>query len=147
MAQKRQAKRTSSRIPVGGNTQKLYIPEELKDKNYHYVWVNDTPGNIKRYQDGGYEIVEDREGLIEVGAGSMDNSRFEGSAVVTHVGRTRDEANTPAVLMRIHKKYYEEDKQAKREEIQEIESSMYQRNKGQEGFYEEEHDRKRSSKM
>lgn len=144
MATQRQTKRNSKRTPVGGNTLKLHIPESLKDKNFHYVWVNDTPGNIRRYQDGGYEIVQDPDGLIEVGAGSMDNSRFEGSAVVTHVGRTRDEANTPAVLMRIHKDYYEEDQQAKREEIREIESSMYHRNKGQEGFYEDEHKRSKS---
>lgn len=144
MTTKRAKKRSSKRTPVGGNTQKLFIPEELKDPNFVYRWVVDSPGRVRRFEAAGYEVVEDDR--IEVAKDNMDSSRYGVSAVVTHVGRTRDESNTPAVLMRIHKDYYEEDQKAKEEEIREIESSMYRQNKGQEGFYEDERKRSNSRK-
>ena len=140
----KRAQRKSNRTPVGGNRSKLSIPEAYKNQYPDFVFrfVNDVPGRIRRFQDAGYEIVED-EGLV-VGEAGVENSRFPETAVVKHVGRTRDDNNTASVLMRIHKDYYEEDQAAKEEEVAHTERAMFTRNKAQEGFYEKEHKQSRS---
>lgn len=141
MAAKR-APRKSNRVPVGGNRTKLAVPEALKDPDFSYRWVNDVPGNIRRYQDAGYEIVENTD--MEVGDPGIEHSRLPETAVVKQAGRTRDSEQTPTVLMRIHKDYYKEDQEAKQREIDEVETSMFRNNKDQEGFYEKEHKQNRS---
>lgn len=142
MASKKRASRKSNRTPVGGNREKLAVPESLKNPSFEYRWVNDVPGNLRRYKDAGYEVVEDPD--MVVGEDSVDHSRYGVSAVVKSVGSTRESKDTTAVLMRIHKDYYKEDQQAKMDELDEVEQSMYQRNAGQEGFYEKEHERSRT---
>jgi len=96
-------KRASKRVPVGGNRLKLNVPEHLKNPEFVYRWVNDTGVNMQRYLDAGYEVVEDEN--MEVGEGSVESTRLPGKAVTKSVGRTREESNTVAVLMRIHKDY------------------------------------------
>lgn len=142
MARNNRAGRESNRVPVGGNRSKLTIPDRIKDPNFVYRWIVDEDGRFEVCKEAGYEVVEDPN--VEVGEGSVDHARFPGNAVVKAVGRTRNSLNGTAVLMRIHKDYYNEDQQAKEDEIQETEQAMFRRNAGQEGFYEKERTNSRS---
>ena len=104
----------TKRIPVGGTRDVLSLSN--KDPNYAYRWVNDVPGRIQRFQEGGWEIVN-HEG--EVGSNAVDRGSRLGSAVTKMVG-----GNMTAVAMRIPKEWFDEDQAAKQSNVDAIEKSM-----------------------
>lgn len=79
---------------------KLFIPEEAKDPNYVYRFVNDRPGRVKQLtQMDDYEVVSSD--------GSIDTGTAEGTVVRRTVDRNEGEE---AVLLRKPRHYYESDK-------------------------------------
>lgn len=79
---------------------KLYVPEEAKDPNFVYRFVNDRPGRVKQLtQMDDYEIVSSD--------GSIDAGTAEGTVIKRTVDRREGEE---AVLLRKPRKYYDADK-------------------------------------
>jgi hypothetical protein len=120
------------RVPVNGAKDILTVAERLKDPNYEYRFVVDTPGRIMRFNDGGWEIVKDE--TMQVGQTAVDSGSRLGSAVTVSRG------GQVLVLMRIPKEWYDEDQLAKQEKVDALESTMNAdlkagRIDGQPGFY------------
>lgn len=85
---------------------RLYYDRELEEDGFEYRIVNDTPGNIRRLQRLGYEVVDQK---IKTGMGHVNEASSSGSAVEFEVGIHL--GSRKAVLMRIRK----EDADARRE--------------------------------
>ncbi len=80
---------------------KLYVPEEAKDPNFVYRFVNDRPGRVKQLtQMDDYEVVSSEDGRI-------DSGTSEGTVVKRTVDRGQGDE---AVLLRKPRHYYEADK-------------------------------------
>jgi len=80
---------------------KLHVPEEAKDPNFVYRWVNNTAGRIKQLTEmDDYEIVSSEDGKIDAGIS-------EGTVVKRTVSRSEGDE---AVLLRKPRHYYEADK-------------------------------------
>jgi hypothetical protein len=106
------------RIPVGGARDIITVRD--KDPNYVYRWVFDDPrrpGRIQRFQDGGYELVQDDN---EIGQKTVDRGSKVGSTI------SRPDSGGMLVLMRILKEWYDEDQAAKQKAIDATEGSMLQ---------------------
>ena len=104
-----------TRIPVSGNRDVLTVYN--KEDGYFYRWVLDRGNRIEIFKQGGYEVAPDN-GLM-VGDARLATTNEHGSAVIAkgHDGQ-------PLVLMRIKKEWYDEDQDAKSEEIEAMENSM-----------------------
>ena len=76
------------------------------DKNYHYHWINDTPGRIDMAQAGGYQFVPKGEVTLLPGVVSKDSDL--GDRVSAVVGRNEDGTPLRAYLMKIRLEWYEE---------------------------------------
>lgn len=85
---------------------KLHVPEDAKDPNFVYRWVNDRPGRIRQLTTmDDYEVVS----ASELNGGDPDpmNNTAEG----TVVKRTADSRiGEGAVLLKKPKEYYNADK-------------------------------------
>jgi hypothetical protein len=80
---------------------KLFVPEQAKDPNFVYRWVNNRPGRVKQLtQMDDYDIVSSDDGAIDAGTS-------EGTVVKRTVDRSEGEE---AVLLRKPRKFYEADK-------------------------------------
>jgi hypothetical protein len=80
---------------------KLFVPEEAKDPNFYYRWVNNKPGRVKQLtQMDDYDIVSSEDGAIDTGSA-------EGTVVKRTVDRREGEE---AVLLRKPRHFYEADK-------------------------------------
>lgn len=113
----------------GGN---LYDSQEKltvvgKDKNFHYVWVNNEGANISRYLNADYELVEDEALRIAFGATKVSS----GTAIEVNVDRRN---GVSAILMRKPLEWYTEDKKAQARIVDESEQALY-REKDKEGRY------------
>ena len=107
---------------------RLHVPEDWKDKNFHYHWINDTPGRLmnKTVQDD-YDIVTEEELRGEkIGEG-------EGTQVKRAVGTGADGGWQYAYLCRKPKDFYDEDKQSEQAEIDSKMQSIKQGNQEQIG--------------
>ena len=111
------------RVPVGGPRNILTVAQ--KDPNFVYRWVNDVPGRIAAFKEGGYEVVTSDN---EVGDKTVDRGSKLGSAITKSVG-----GQITAVLMRIPKEWYDEDQAAKQKEVDILEATM--RDQSQRGDY------------
>ena len=78
-----------------GATLKLEFGELTADKNYHYRVFSDRDGRIEQAKAAWYEHVKDHNG----------------NNVVRHAGKY------PQYLMRIEKKYWEEDQKLKQDQV------------------------------
>lgn len=107
-------KRAKERIPVG--TARDILAVKNQDPNFVYRWVNDTPGRLQKFKDGGYEIVTAE---TEVGDAAVDRNSKLGSAVTRTVGGI-----LTAILMRIPRQWYEEDQKAKQDDLIAKEKAM-----------------------
>lgn len=87
---------------------KLYVPEEEKDPNFVYRWVNNRPGRIKQLtQMDDYDIVS-----------APGNEIDAGTSEGTVVKRTVDSnEGGEAVLLRKPRKFYEADKAEEQRQI------------------------------
>lgn len=112
------AKRPTNRIPVGKqNRDLLTIKQEDKDPDFEYRIVKDKPGRIDRFLRGGYEIVQ--QAGLQVGDDTANKVSAEGSPAQIDLGR-----GEKGYLMRIPKEWYEEDQQAKEQELKSREETM-----------------------
>lgn len=87
---------------------RLHIPDEQKDPNYHYHWLNDSPGRIiaKTKQDD-YDIVTEAE--LKVGGENVQVKRA--------VGTGANGEWQYAYLCKKPKEYYDSDKAKEQEDI------------------------------
>lgn len=80
---------------------KLFVPEEAKDPNFVYRWVNNRPGRVKQLTTmDDYDVVSSDDGAIDAGTS-------EGTVVKRTVDRSEGEE---AVLLRKPRHFYEADK-------------------------------------
>lgn len=86
------------------SSMKLFIPEEAKDPNFVYRFVNDRPGRVRQLTKmDDYDIVSSEGGLIDPGTA-------EGTVIKRTVDSNEGEE---AVLLRKPRAYYEADKAEK----------------------------------
>ena len=105
MATRKQAASKRTRVPVSGNKDILTV--KGKDDGFVYRWVNDTDeGRIQTFKDAGYETVDAPD--IETGGTDVKEATTLGKTVTKNVGQ-----GTTAVLMKIDRKWYKEDQDAK----------------------------------
>lgn len=98
-----------------------------KDPNYEYRIVNDTPGRIERFQEGGWEVVT--EDNISIGERRLGAATELGSAKTVSVGQ-----GTTGVLMKIKREWWDEDQAAKQAKVKQTTEHELQKAK-QSGDY------------
>ena len=86
------------------------------DDEYTYRWVNDVPGRVQEMQDYGYEVADGDEIITS----TSEYSAEPGSVKRKSVGK-----GVTAVLMKQRKDFYEEDQQAKAEDINRKEATLH----------------------
>jgi len=90
--------------------------------------VNDTDGRIQAFKEGGWEFVEREKGMALADSSTMPDSPM-GSTLTKHVG-----GGVKAVLMKIKKEWFDEDKALKAERINDGERDILsRRSEGQYG--------------
>ena len=101
------------RTPVSGRNR---LTVQGKDPNYVYRIVNDEEDRIARFQEGGYELLQDE--AVKVGDKRANQTSSEGSVKQLSVG-----GGKKAFVMRIRKDWYEEDQKAKQAQVDAIEAT------------------------
>ena len=133
-SQDRQGKGRKQRVPLGTPRSKMAV--EGKDPNFTYRWVNDQGGRIQQAEQASYEFV--KAGDVTVGSG-VDRNSETGDQVSQIVGTKEDGSPMRAYLMRIKREFYEEDQNAKQEEVDAkdaaIQSGSVSGQPGQDGRY------------
>ena len=99
------------------------------DKEYYYHVVNDKNNRVWQLQQRGYEIVEQKEGLV-----MGDYNPSEVGSQVSAIADKKD--GTKAVLMRIPRDWKEEDDKFRQSEIDKTERALFRTLK-EEGQYGE----------
>lgn len=102
------------RTPVG---KRNVLTVTGKDPNYVYRIVNDSGDRIEQFKEAGYEIVEASE--VRVGDRRVNQATPEGSKAQVSVGQGQK-----AMVMRIHKDWYEEDQDKKMQDVRQLEESL-----------------------
>lgn len=129
-SKKKTSRKRPERAKVGAGRDVLSV--RGKDPNYEYRWVNDEPGRIMNLQDRGYEFVRWDE-IERVGDQSITNVTHDTEYVSKDVGSIGNQGRLRSYLMKIPKKWFEEDQQEKLKDVREIEQQLYPHNKP--GFY------------
>lgn len=88
-----------------------------KEAGFHYRFVNDYDDNVLSFQEGGYEVVQDKD--VSIGDRRVDKSAAEGSVKHISVG-----GGMKAVLMRIPQDLYDQDQAEKEQRIREQELAI-----------------------
>lgn len=102
-----------TRIPVGLRPKLAVVG---KDPGYEYRFVNDTPGRIDMFKQGGWEVVTNQE--VDVGGNRAEEASAVGSlANVVVDGGT----GMRAYVMKIKKEWFREDQAKAAEQIDELE--------------------------
>ena len=101
------------RTPVSGRNR---LTVQGKDPNYVYRIVNDEEGRIARFQEGGYELLD--EEAVKVGDKRANQTSSEGSVKQLSVG-----GGKKAYVMRIRRDWYEEDQKAKQASVDALEAT------------------------
>lgn len=85
---------------------KLHVPEQAKDPNFTYRWVNDRQGRVRQLtKQDDYEVVSSTE------LTGGDRETLTGTAEGTVMTRTGDSRiGESVVLLKKPKNYYESDK-------------------------------------
>lgn len=111
----------AARVPVGVQRLKMSAPER---KGYVRRWVNDEmDGRCKRFEEGGYQFVEDAK--LQIGELNVGNeNRNLGSRVSRVVGTHPNGEPKLAYLMEIKKEFYDEDQRAKEKINREIDDAI-----------------------
>src|SRR3990167_5396593 len=121
--QRRPARRNS----VGGPRNVLKMNKN-PDPNSVFRIVNDVGDRVESFKEMGYEVVTDP--TIRIGDRRAGKVGSVGTPVEVSVVQ-----GTKAVLMKQRKDYYQEDQQAKMEQVSSDESSMYQRARKEDSDY------------
>lgn len=109
-----------TRIPVGSRA-KLSVTG--KDPAYEYRFVNDTPGRINEFKQGGWEVCTNSE--VDCGNFRAEEAGEVGSlaSVVVDGG-----LGTRAYVMKIRKDWFAEDQAAQARQVDELENDQLQVN-------------------
>ena len=110
---KRPDRSVKTRTPLGARNRLGFTN---LDERFSYRVINDQDDRLARAEEAGYEFVESDEKL---GDARVAEGSVPGSRVAKPVGN-----NVTGYLMRIPKKFYDEDQAAKAVKIQETEDSM-----------------------
>lgn len=119
---KKNATESTKRIPLGVPRQKLSL--DKKDPNYNYRWINDTGDRIQQAQEAGYEFVKRGSTSAPGVADVVPQNTDLGTNTSKVVGTTESGAPLTAYLMRLKKSFFEEDKKAKAQQIDEMERGL-----------------------
>ena len=94
---------------------KLHVPEDAKDPNFVYRWVNDRPGRVRQLTKmDDYEVVSS----AELNGGDPDP--LGNTAEGTVMTRTADAGiGEKTVLLKKPREYYDADKRGEQKEIDE----------------------------
>ncbi len=97
------------------NGLKLHVPDDMKDSNFEYRWVNDRPGRVHQLtaQDDWDVVSTDRTDQLTAAA--------EGSVMRRAVDKATGDN---AVLLRKRKEFYEADKLEKQKPVDEMEKAL-----------------------
>lgn len=93
-----------TRTPISGVRTRLNV--RGKEDGYEYYIVNDTDDRVQRFQEGGWEVVSDKD--VSIGERRVSVPTAEGSAKTVSVG-----GGVTGVLMKIKREYWEEDQARK----------------------------------
>ncbi len=112
------------RIPLGVSRPSLSVPEGMMDKDYHYHWINDNkhkPTRLYDAEEGGYTFVKDKniDETVKDGEGKGIDSRISRFA-----GTNEDGTPYRCYLMRIKRKWYDEDQVEKQRPLDELEQQL-----------------------
>lgn len=123
-------KKRRERTPLGGFKSRMSFKDQ--DPNYSYRYINDEEGRLQQALEGDYEFVhsEKSAGDAEVGRDQSVDSR-----VSVQAGTTKDGGAMRSYLMKIPKKFYDEDQAAKESKLKEGESAIKHGNKGEDERY------------
>lgn len=101
------------RIPVGMRPKLAVVG---KDPGFVYRWVNDTPGRIDMFKQGGWELCSNQE--VDVG-----NQRAEQASEIGSLASNIVDGGTGmrAYVMKIRKEWYDEDQKANEAHIDQLE--------------------------
>lgn len=106
------------RVPVASSRAPLTV-KGFDDKNYVGRWVADIEGRIQMFLDGGYEFVQ-KEDIKKAGEATVETSRKGLDSRISKPGGR----GVTLYLMRIPKKFWEEDRKAKDAEIDRTEEGL-----------------------
>ena len=120
-------KRQARRAPISGPRNVLTVAG-VDNEMYEHRIVNDDGDRVKMFQARGWEIVQDTDDTITVGDRRLGVPSNEGSPVVVSVG-----GGKRGVLMRIPREWFEEDQQAKQDELDKLDDAL--RDQTSDGFY------------
>ncbi len=110
-------KSPSGRVKRASQIAKGPLSVRGKEQGFVYRIVNDTDDRVLDFQEGGYEIVQDKD--VSIGDKRVDKAATEGTVKRFHVG-----GGQKAVLMRIREDWYEEDQRDKASAIAEQELAI-----------------------
>ena len=112
-AAKRPDRSKNVRQPLG---QRNRLSFKGLDDDYNYRVINDKDDRLANALEGGYEFVESKE---ELGDKTVATAKSMDSRVAKPVG-----GGVTGYLMRIPKKFYDEDQAAKEASLKETEAQM-----------------------
>ena len=116
----------TARVPFGAQRLKLQLSDadekEFLRKGYVLRWINDQDGRIERARSGGYEYVKPEE-ATSLGQGVIHQGNTDIGSVVSKVV-SKGEPIIRAYLMKIQKKYYDEDQKAKNRKLDELDQTL-----------------------
>ncbi len=113
-------KSPSGRVKRASQAAKGPLSVRGKEPGFVYRIVNDVDDRVLDFQEGGYEVVQDKD--VSVGDKRVDKPGTEGSVKRFHTG-----GGNKAVLMRIREDWYLEDQKEKEASIQNQELSIKQK--------------------
>ncbi len=125
---KREEPARTTRVPVSSSRSPLEV-KGFDQKNYQGRWVMDVDDRIQVFLEGGYEFVPKSEIQGRAGEKTADTSSGLDSRISKPAGRGKT-----LYLMRLPRKFYEEDRKAKDVEIDRTEEGLKNPLKG-EGNY------------
>ena len=108
------SKRKTYRASINGTRNIMTV--KGKDPDFVYRFVNDDEDRVAEMQERGYEIVTHD---VQVGDKRVATPKKEGAPVQKSVGQGKK-----AYLMRIKKEWYEEDAQAKAEQVDALDKAI-----------------------
>lgn len=120
MGEKRSTAR-HERVPLTGLRQKLHVSDKYKEPGYVYRWFNDHQSKLFDAERAWWSFVDDPN--VEVGEGEDQKDKL--STKVRRIVGTRENGKPIyAYLMKIQKKIYQEDVDAREKHLDEIDRSI-----------------------
>lgn len=119
---RKNAEARPTRTPLGVPRAKLSV--EQKDPNYAYRWINDKEDRIARALEAGYEFVKRGDTSAPGDKDVTPQNTDLGTNVSKVVGTKEGGGPLTAYLMRLKKKFYDEDQQAKQKYVDATETGI-----------------------